>query len=164
VWEVISLFIMTPGRLSGKLKGELSSNALRCRRPHSSFTVTKIPPTMSEDPTKALVLMILTRPLDAAPFPPPRTDPWQSQPLAVYPFSSIGSEALKVDLFVIWAVMKGYDQNAELSPIMPGTYRLVNGEEPMVGFNLWVRRRRIMVVWKCRSCIGWRSRSTILRV
>jgi hypothetical protein len=90
---------------------------------------------MSEDPTKALVLMILTRPLDAAPFPPPRTDPWQSQPLAVYPFSSIGSEALKVDLFVIWAVMKGYDQNAELSPIMPGTYRLVNGEEPMVGFN-----------------------------
>jgi hypothetical protein len=96
--------------------------------------------------------------------PPPRTDPWQSQPLAVYPFSSIGSEALKVDLFVIWAVMKGYDQNAELSPIMPGTYRLVNGEEPMVGFNLWVRRRRIMVVWKCRSCIGWRSRSTILRV
>jgi hypothetical protein len=52
-----------------------------------------------------------------------------------YPFSSIGSEALKGDLFVLWAVMKGYDQNAELNPIMPGTYRLVNGEEPMVGFN-----------------------------
>lgn len=90
---------------------------------------------MSVDPSHGLVLMTLTRSLSITPFPPPLTEPWQGQPLGVWAYSLTSSNILRTELFRTWDAMREGDPNVAMIPIVPGTYRLVNGGEPMVEFN-----------------------------
>jgi len=89
---------------------------------------------------KSLVLMTLTRPATAEPFPP--LQPWQGQPIGIWAYSPISANLLRYKLFLIRDAMQvGGDSQAAMLPLEPGKYQLVDwgsaGDgEPLFEFNI----------------------------